>query len=68
MVETANAWMTQQQKALKYFARSATVLRGRVAALETAVKEGYKIDSESDVIMQAAPPLPLVEAPPIEYA
>ena len=60
--------MTQQQKAFKYFARSATVLRGRVAALETPVKEGYKIDSESDVIMQAAPPLPLVEAPPIEYA
>ena len=68
MVETANAWMIQQQKAFKYFARSATVLRGRVAALETAVKEGYKIDSDSDVIMQAAPPLPLVEAPSIEYA
>ena len=59
--------MTQQQKAFKHFARSATVLRGRVAALKTAVKEGYKIDSKSDVIMQAAPPLPLVEAPPIEY-
>ena len=68
IVKTANACMTQQQKAFKYFARSATVLRGRVAALQTAVKEGYKIDSESDVIMQAAPPLPLVEAPPIEYA
>ena len=36
--------------------------------METEVKEGYKIDSDSEVIMQAAPPLPLVQVPPIEYA
>ena len=60
--------MLEQQKAFKHFARSCTLLRGRVAALEHAVQHGYKIDSHSDVVMQAAPALPLVQAPPIEYA
>ena len=65
MVDSANAWMIEQQKAFKHFARSGTLLHGRVAALEHAVKHGYKIDSDSDVVMEAATALPLVEAPPI---
>ena len=68
MVDSANTWITKLQKAFKHFARSGTLLRGRVAALEHIVKHGYKIDSDSDVIMQAAAALLLVEAPPIEYA
>ena len=68
MVKTAYAWITQLQKAFKHYARSASILRGRVAALETVVKEGYKIDSNSDMIMQAASPLLLVQVPSIEYA
>ena len=68
MVDSANAWMLKQQKAFKHFARSSTLLQGHVAALEHAVQHGYKIDSDSDVVMEAAPALPLVQAPPIEYA
>ena len=68
MVDSANAWKTEQQKAFKNFARSSTLLNGGVAVLENAVKHGYKIDSDSDVVMQAALPLLLVQAPPVEYA
>ena len=68
MVDSANAWMLEQEKAFKNFARSATLLRSHVAALGHAIKHGYKIDSDSDVVMQAALALLLVQAPPIEYA
>ena len=68
MVDSANAWMIEPQKAFKHFSRSAHLLRVRVASLENAVKHGYKIDADSNVVMQAAPALPLVQAPLIEYA
>jgi len=40
-------------------------LKGRVAALEQARRDNYDIDLENDVVMRAAPPLPLVQAPPV---
>ena len=59
--------MTEQQKGFKHFARSATLLRGRVAALKHAIKHDYKIDSDPNVVMHAAPALPLVQTPLVEY-
>ena len=66
MVASANAWMFEQQKALKNFARSATLFCGYVTTLDNMVKHGYTINSDSDVVMQAAPLLPLVQVPPVE--
>ena len=60
--------MQEQHKAFKNFARTARDLRGRVAALENAAKHAYEIDADNDAVMRAAPALPLVEAPPVEYA
>ena len=59
--------MIEQQKAFKYFVRSSTLLCSHVAALDHAIKHDYKIYSDSDVVMQAAPALLLVQALPIEY-
>jgi len=43
-------------------------LKGRVAVLEEAPHDNYDIDLENDVVMRAAPPLPLVQAPTVHYA
>ena len=68
MVKSANEWMWDQQKAFCQQAMSVQMLNGRVAALEQARCENYKIDLEIDVVMRAAPPLPFVQAPPVHYA
>ena len=68
MVESANKWMRDQQKAFRQQARSVQVLKGRVAALEQARRNNYDTDLENDVVMRAAPPLRLVQAPPVHYA
>jgi hypothetical protein len=48
---------------------SVDMLRGRVAALEKARQEDYDIDLQNDVVMRAAPPLPmLVKEPPVHFA
>ena len=60
--------MRDQQKAFHQQAMSVQMLKGRVAALEQARRDNYDIDLESDVVMRAAPPLPLVQAPPVHYA
>jgi len=44
------------------------MLKGRVSALEQARRDNYDIDLENDVVMRAAPPLPLVQAPLVHYA
>jgi len=44
------------------------MLKGRVAALEQARRDNYVIDLENDVVVRAAPPLPLVPAPPVHHA
>jgi len=68
MVNSANGWMREQQNALRRQPMSVQMLKGRVAALEQARRENYDIHLENDVVMRAAPPLPLVQAPPVHYA
>jgi len=68
MVKSANEWMQDQQKAFRPQAMSVQMLKGRVAVLEQARHDNYDIDLENDVVMRAAPPLPLVQAPPVHYA
>jgi len=58
----------EQQNALCRQAMSVQMLRGRVAALAQARHEKYDIDLENDVVMRAAPPLPLVQAPLVHQA
>ena len=68
MVKSANEWMWDQQKAFRQQAMTVQMLKGRVAPLEQARCDNYVIDLENDVVMRAAPPLPLVPAPPVHYA
>ena len=44
------------------------MIRARLTALELAVQGGYSIDSDNDVNMRTAPPLPLAIEPPPQYA
>ena len=60
--------MPDQQKAFGQQAMSVQMLKGRVAAVEEARREHYDIDLANDVVMRAAPPLPLVQAPAVHYA
>jgi len=39
-----------------------------VEALELAAAQGYSIDAQNDVVMNAAPALPLAIEPPPHYA
>jgi len=68
MVKSANEWMRDQQKAFRQQAMSVQMFKRRVAAIEQARRDNYDIDLENDVLMRAAPPLPLVQAPPVHYA
>jgi len=44
------------------------MIRKRVEALEQAAAQGYSIDAENDVVMNAAPALPLALEPSPHYA
>jgi len=44
------------------------MIRKRVEALEPAAAQGYSIDVENDVVMNAAHALPLAIEPPPDYA
>jgi len=66
--KSANEWMRDHQKAFRQQAMSVQMLKERLAALEQARRDNYDIHLEIDVVMRAAPPLPLVQAPPVHYA
>jgi len=68
MVKSGNEWMRDQQKAFRQQAMLVQMLKGTVAAIEQARRDNYDIDLANDVLMRAAPPLPLVQAPPVHYA
>jgi len=59
MVANANHWVTIQQVIYLKLALSDQMIRARLTALELAVQGGYSIDSNNDVNMCTAPPLPL---------
>ena len=44
------------------------MIRKRVEALEQAAAQGYSIDAENDLVMNAAPALALAIEPPPHYA
>jgi len=68
MVTNANRWMKVQQVEYRKSALSDRMIRARLTALELAVQEGYSIDSDNDVNMCTAPPLPLAIEPPPQYS
>jgi len=68
IVENANSRMEYQRKNFSKLAMSAQMIRKRVEALEQAAAEGYSIDAENNVVMNAAPALPLAIEPPPHYA
>ena len=68
IVENANCWMEYQRKNFRKLAMSNQMIRKRVEALEQAAAQGYSIDAENDVVMNAAPALPLAIEPPPHYA
>jgi len=60
--------MEYQGKNFRKLAMSDQMIPKRVEALEQAAAQGYSIDSENDVVMNAAPALPLAKEPPHHYA
>jgi len=68
IVENANRWMEYQHKNFRKLAMSDQMIRKRVEALEQAAAHGYSNDAENDVVMNAAPTLPLGIEPPPHYA
>jgi len=68
IVENANRWMEYQRKNFRKLAMSDQMIRKSVEALEQAAAQGYSIDPENEVVMNAAPALPLAIKPPSHYA
>jgi len=68
IVENANRWMEYQRKKFRQLAVSDQMIRKRVEALEQAAAQWYSIDAENDVVMNAAPALPLAIEPPPHFA
>jgi len=68
MVANANRWMKIQQVEYRKLALSDRMIRARLTALELTVQGGYSIDSDNEVNMRTAPPLPLAIEPPPQYA
>ena len=68
MVTIANRWMKIQQAEYRKLALSDRRIRARLTALELAVQGGYSINSDNDVNMRTAPPLPLTIETPPQYA
>jgi len=68
IVENTNRWIEYQRRNFRKLAMSDQMIRKRVEALEHAAPQGYSIDAENDVVMNAAPALPLAIEPPPDYA
>jgi len=68
MVTNANRWMKIQQVEYHKLAISDRMIRARLTALKFAVQGGYSIDSDNDVNMRTASPLPLAIEPPPQFA
>jgi len=60
--------MEYQQKNFGKLAMSDQMIRKRVEALEQAASHRYSLDAKNDIVMNAAPPLPLAIEPPPQYA
>jgi len=60
--------MEYQRKNFRKLAMSHQMIRKRVEALEQSAAQGYSINAENDVIMNAAPALPLAIEPPPHYS
>jgi len=63
MVVNANRWMKIQQAEYRKLGLSDRMIRACLIALAFAVQGGYSIDSENNVNMRTAPPLPLAIEP-----
>jgi len=68
IMENGNRWMEYQRKNFRKLAMSDQMIRKRIEALEQASPQWYSIDVENDVVMNAAPALPLAIEPPPHYA
>jgi len=68
IVENSNRWKEYQRKNFRKLTQSDQMIGKRVEALEQAAAHGYSIEAENDVVMNAAPALPLAIEPPPHYA
>jgi len=68
IVENANRWMEYQRRNFRKLAMSDQMIRKGVEALEQAAAQVYSIDAENDMVMNAAPDLPLGIEPLPHYA
>ena len=68
IVENTNGWMEYQRKNFRKLAMSDQMIGKRVEALEQAAAQGYSIDAENDVVMNAAPAIPSAIELPHHYA
>ena len=58
IMENANRWMEYQQKNFRQLAMSDQMIQKQVEASEQAAAQGYSIDPENDMVMNAAHALP----------
>jgi len=68
MVGNANCWMKIQQAEYCKLALLDQMISTRLTALGLTIQGGYSIDSDNNVNMHTAPPLPLAIEPPPQYA
>jgi len=68
ILENGNRWMEYQRKNFRKLAMSDQIILKRVEALAQAAPQGYSIDAENNVVMNAAPALHLAIQPPPHYA
>jgi len=67
IVENANRWIQSKRENFRQLAMSDQIIRKWVEVLEPAAAQGYSMDPENDVVMNAAPPLPFIIEPPSHY-
>ena len=68
IVENANRLMEYQRKKFRKLPMSDQMIWERVEALEQAAAQGYSIEAENDMVMNAAPALPSAIEPPPHYS
>jgi len=68
IVENANRWMEYQRRNFRQLTMSDQMIWKQVEALEQAAVQEYSIDTENNMVRNAAPALPLAIEPPPHYA
>jgi len=67
IIDNGNGWIEYQRKKFHQLALSDQMIQKWLEALEPAAAQGCSIDVENDVVMNAAPALPLAIESPSHY-